>query len=67
VVFIGVTHRSQLRGQSRIQRLLALPHRIPFSSQTHVRRLETIFVFLKGLMQHVKVKKFWISYPSDQT
>jgi hypothetical protein len=46
VVFIGVTHRSQLRGQLRIRRAFAPPHRIPFSFQPHVRRLKTISYYV---------------------
>lgn len=33
VVLIEVAHRLQLRGQSRIWRLLATPHRVPISSR----------------------------------
>lgn len=54
VAFAGVTHRSQLRGQLRIWRLSAAPHRIPFSSQRRVRRVETISTLLKGVEQRVK-------------
>ena len=47
VAFFEVIHRSQLRGQLRIWRVFAPPHRIPFSSQTYVRRLETIVLQLE--------------------
>ena len=40
VVFVGVAHRSQLRGQSRIWRLLSTPHRVPISSRRLVCRQE---------------------------
>jgi len=36
VAYAGVARRSQLRGQSRIWRLLATPHRVPFSSRTRL-------------------------------
>jgi hypothetical protein len=42
VVIFGFARRSQLRGQLRVWRALALPHRIPFSSNTHFRRTGTI-------------------------
>ena len=62
VVIIGFARRSQLRGQSRFWRLMAIPHRIPFSSQTHFRRPRTIgMTFLdssglvKGMLTHAPV------------
>ena len=54
VVFTGVARHLQLRGQLRIWRLLAPPHRIPISFRTHIRLPETIATLLGQKIQNVK-------------
>lgn len=58
VVSLGSTHRLQLRGQLRIRRVFALPHRIPFSFQPYVRRLETICGICESLSRLRQDQKY---------